>query len=83
MKETSERKGRQPDGNVYELAICFARMWGVMEALEPLPNLGFERVRDVVVTLAEEFCAGEEEDFIRFFTERAAVWKREVKGIYT
>ncbi len=75
MKETSEKKEQQSDGNVYELAIYFARMWGVMEALEPFPNLGFERVRDIVVTLAEKFCAGKEEDFVRFFTEHAAEYK--------
>ena len=28
-----------PDSKVYEAAICFARIWGVMETLEPLPNI--------------------------------------------
>lgn len=77
------KKRQQSDVDVYEAAICFARMWGVMEALEPLPNLGFERVRNIVMTLAEEFCTGEEGDFIQFFAERAEVFKREVKEEYT
>lgn len=65
-----------PNAKVYETAICFARMWGVMEALEPLPNLGFKRVRDIAVALAEEFIIGKEEDVVKFFTERTEKFKK-------
>lgn len=78
--EFTERKVRGEeeilDIRVYEAAICFARMWGVMETLEPLPNLGFEGVREIVVMLAEEFVSGKGEDLVVFFTERAGDLKR-------
>ncbi len=55
------------DGNVYELAILFARMWGIAETLEPLPNRSIKEVRDKVTVWAAE-CAGcREEDFVKFF----------------
>lgn len=60
---------------VYETAICFARMWGVLETLEPLPNLGFEKVRDIAMVLAEEFVFGREEDMVKFFVERTKIFK--------
>lgn len=71
-----EEQIKAPDVKVYEAAICFARMWGVMETLEPLPNLGFKRVRDIAVALAEEFIIGKEEDVVKFFTERTEKFKR-------
>lgn len=60
---------------MYETAICFARMWGVLETLEPLPNLGFEKVRDIAMVLAEEFVFGREEDMVKFFVERTKIFK--------
>lgn len=60
---------------VYETAICFARMWGVLETLEPLPNLGFEKVRDIAMVLAEEFVFGRDEDMVKFFVERTKIFK--------
>lgn len=56
---------------VYETAICFARMWGVLETLEPLPNLGFEEVRNISLALAEEFIAGKGDDMVSFFVEKS------------
>lgn len=75
-KKEVEVQARTPDERVYEAAICFARMWGVMETLEPLPNLGFEEVRDIAVTLAEEFSSKKDEDLVEFFIERAGDLKR-------
>lgn len=75
-KKEVEVRARTPDERVYEAAICFARMWGVMETLEPLPNLGFEEVRDIAVTLAEEFSSKKDEDLVEFFIERAGDLKR-------
>ncbi len=69
-------EGEVLDTKVYETAICFARMWGVMETMEPLPNLGFEDVREIVVMLAEEFISGKGEDLVVFFTEKAGELKR-------
>ena len=71
-----ETRERIPDVRVYEAAICFARMWGIMETLEPLPNLGFEEVRNIAVELAEEFVAGKGEDLAGFFEERMGELKR-------
>lgn len=58
------------DGKVYELAILFARMWGIAETLEPLPNRSIKEVRDKVTVWAAE-CAGcKEDDFVKFFAEK-------------
>lgn len=54
----------------YEAAICFARMWGVMETLEEFPNIGFQRVRDMVMALAEEFAAEKKSDPAVFFLQK-------------
>ena len=72
-----EEQIKTPDVKVYEAAICFARMWGVMETLEPLPNLGFEKVRDIVIALAEEFAKEKGEDLVEFFMGRAEELKNE------
>ena len=64
-------KKQTPDRRVYEAAIIFARMWGVMETLEPLPNLGNETVRDLAVGMAEEFVGGGLTDHAAFFAAKA------------
>jgi len=64
-------KEQTPDSRVYEAAIIFARMWGVMETLEPLPNLGNEAVRDLAVGMAEEFVSGGLTDHAAFFAAKA------------
>lgn len=64
-----------PSSQVYEAAIIFARMWGVMETLEPLPNLDNEQVRDAAVKMAEEFVDGGHTDHSAFFAARAAELK--------
>lgn len=66
----SKIKSEKPDKEVYEIAICLSRMWGVAETLEPLPNVSFETVRDVVIVWAEEFLTGEEKDLVRFFIRK-------------
>lgn len=63
------------DAKVYEAAICFARMWGVMETLEPFPNLGFEGVRNIAITLAEEYVSGDGKDIEGLFIERLDLFK--------
>lgn len=60
------------DIKVYELAICFARMWGVAETLSPLPNLGFSEVKERMIRWAEEYAADGEEDFLLFFQRKLA-----------
>lgn len=47
------KKEQTPASQVYEAAVIFARMWGVMETLEPLPNLGNEKVKDIAVKTAD------------------------------
>lgn len=65
-----------PDSKVYEAAICFARIWGVMETLEPLPNIGFEKVRDIAIALAKEYVSENGTDLENFFAERVDALKR-------
>ncbi|MDE6748702.1 MAG: hypothetical protein K2K21_06530 [Lachnospiraceae bacterium] len=78
--EFSEKKAEAQlapiDSKVYEAAICFARIWGVMETLEPLPNIGFEKVRDISITLAKEFVLENDKDLEQFFAEKAEALKR-------
>lgn len=59
---------------VYELAICFARMWGVAETLNPLPNLEFPEMKSRMIRWAEECIAGGEEDFVIFFKRKLTEW---------
>ena len=66
MKRCSE--GREI--KVYELAICFARMWGVAETLSPLPNLEFSEVKERMIRWAEECVAEGEGDFLLFFRRK-------------
>lgn len=65
-----------PDVKVYEAAICFARIWGVMETLEPLQNIGFEKVRDISIALAKEYVSENGKDLEKFFEKRADAFKR-------
>ena len=62
---------------VYETAIRFARMWGVMETLEPLPYISFEKLYDILMAWAEEFDAGGENDFVGFFIKKSS----EIKSV--
>jgi len=68
-------KEQTPGSRVYEAAIIFARMWGVMETLEPLPNLGNEKVRDLAVGMAEEFVGSGLTDHAGFFAARVGEMK--------
>lgn len=55
---------------VYELAIYFSRMWGIVETMKPLPNIGFEKIRDKVTEWAEECIADNEQDYVDFFMKK-------------
>lgn len=55
---------------IYETAICFARMWGVMETLEEIPNMGFKEVRDYVVEMAQQYNEEGGRDMVQFFEKR-------------
>lgn len=76
MKRCSE--GREI--KVYELAICFARMWGVAETLSPLPNLGFSEVKERMIRWAEEYVTEGEEDFLLFFHRKLAEAEKAADG---
>ncbi len=67
-----EKCGGSRELRVYELAIYFARMWGVAETLSPLPNLEFPEVKDRMIRWAEEYVADREEDFLLFFRRKLA-----------
>ncbi len=58
------------DVKVYELAIFFARMWGVAETLESVPNIEFKMMRDKVMEWAKECIACQEKDFVKFFQKK-------------
>lgn len=65
---------------VYELAICFSRMWGVAETLEAFPNENFKEIQDRMTAWAEECIAqGREEDFVKFFEEKVRI----IRGVHT
>lgn len=55
---------------VYKTAIGFARMWGVMETLKPLPCLEFSEVFDMVTEWAKEYTGCGREDPVEFFQEK-------------
>lgn len=56
---------------VYETAVCFARMWGVMETLHPFPYLEFSQVLDMVTGWAQDYVDGGGEDMTGFFQKKA------------
>lgn len=62
--------GNGTDEKVYEFAILFARMWGIAETLEPLPNRGAEEVRDKVTAWAAEYIDSRKDNYVKFFTEK-------------
>lgn len=53
-----------------ETAIYFARMWGVMETLEPVPRIDQKQVQELVLRWAKEFTVGQMTDEVRFFVEK-------------
>ena len=65
-----KKDNRKLDERMYELAIYFARMWGVAETLEPLPHMDFKKVRDTVIEWAVECVDDQEEDFVKFFQNK-------------
>ncbi len=67
-----EKDSGKGNTEVYELAICFARMWGVAETLDPLPTLGFPEVKDRMIQWAKECIEGGEEDILMFFRRKLA-----------
>ena len=79
LQEYGDHKTQNPSAEVYEIAIRFARMWGVVETLEPLSNPGFDKIRDAVVGFAEEFIAGGQKDFEEFFYRKIDTIRREYR----
>ena len=71
-----EKNSGNGNVEVYELAICFARMWGVAETLSPLPNLSFPEVKERMIQWAMEFIEGREEDILMFFRRKLAQAER-------
>ena len=66
----TQRDSSRPSEKIYELAICFSRMWGVAETLEPIPNLKFPQIRDMVIGWAREYVEEKEEDMVVFFVRK-------------
>ena len=62
---------------VYETAICFARMWGVMETLESIPNLGFDTIKNLSLEMAQDYIATGQTDLTDYFVEKATQIKKE------
>lgn len=61
---------------VYETAICLARMWGIAETLEPLPNKSFQDVKNMVIEWAEDYITTGEQDLVEYFVKKIknVVW---------
>lgn len=80
MHRSSDKFGKQRKS---ELAICFARMYGIKETLEPLEFLEQETVIRMVRQWAEEFLESSSRDVVQFFEEKSACLKtadQNVKG---
>ena len=61
---------------VYETAICFARMWGVMETLESIPNLGFDTIKNLSLEMAQDYIATDQTDLTDYFVKKSAQIKK-------
>lgn len=77
-KEQKENNLETRNDKLYEAAICFARMWGIHETLEPLPNLGFDRIRELVLGWAREYMEGGEEDMTGFFLKKQIQYRAQL-----
>lgn len=54
----------------YETAICFARMYGVKETLEPLPYVENEIITGRMLQWAEEYLESGSADMVQFFLDK-------------
>lgn len=71
MQKNGGGQGQEKmDERSYGLAIRFARMWGIAETLEPLPNREMEVVQDKVTAWALECADSREEDPVKFFVAK-------------
>lgn len=71
MQKNGGGQGQEKmDERSYGFAIQFARMWGIAETLEPLPNRGMEVVKDKVTAWAVECADSGEDDSVKFFVAK-------------
>ena len=61
---------------VYETAICFARMWGVTETLESIPNLGFDTIKNLSLEMAQDYIATGQTDLTDYFVKKSEQIKK-------
>lgn len=61
---------------VYETAICFARMWGVMETLESIPNLGFDTIKNLSLEMAQGYIVTGQTDLTNYFIKKSTQIKK-------
>lgn len=59
------------ENSINETALYLARMWGVRETLNRLPNIENDEVLDIVTRWAMEFVDSGAEDLPKFFAEKA------------
>ena len=61
-----------------EAAICFARMYGVMETLEPMPFVENDAVAAQVLRWVEMYLDSGSGDMVQFFQEHCRnAWKNQ------
>lgn len=58
-----------------EVTAWFARMWGIMETLDNLPQKDFKENVGILISWAEEFVEKEEKDMVLFFQQKVAAIK--------
>ena len=70
----------QKTKEVYETAINLARIWGVMETLENIPNMKEVPTTDEnmesILVWAEEFIVTEAPDMLEFMKEKLNKYKK-------
>lgn len=72
---TEDRTGRE-----IETAIYFARMWGVMETLEPVPVIDQREMPAMMLAWAREFILSEKTDEVSFFLQKTEEWKKSLQS---
>lgn len=55
--------------------IYFARMWGIMETLEPIRQLEQEQLKLLLLGWAKEFMVAKGMDEVDFFVKKTKEWK--------
>ena len=61
--------------NYLKTAVALARMYGVMETLEPLPNIPQDKIYEMICEWTEEYLETTDIDIVTFLHERTKYLK--------